>query len=297
MSWVKDEGAGEIIRKALIEDIGKGDITTSLLPQHGKNAVARALIIARESGIVCGINITARVFKSLDKSIKSTILVKDGERVRKGQVMAEIQGKVSTILTAERVALNFLSFLSGISTSTRAYVDKARPYGVRILDTRKTIPTLRRMEKYAVVIGRGINHRFRLDEMVLIKDNHLEACSLGKKGYSLDEIIQMARRKTKSKVRLEVEVKSMHEFKEALEAGPDIILLDNMPPADVRKAVRIKKKSAGKKVLLEASGNINLGNIRSYARSGVDFISLGTLTKDIKALDFSLELKPPHRKY
>ncbi|MFH1641061.1 MAG: carboxylating nicotinate-nucleotide diphosphorylase, partial [Candidatus Omnitrophota bacterium] len=218
-------------------------------------------------------------------------LLRDGDTVDKGKVLAKISGSASGILSSERVALNFLGFLSGVSTRTAEFVRSISPYKTRILDTRKTLPGLRRLEKYAVRVGGGFNHRLRLDEMVLIKENHLEIA--GSRG--IGEAIRMVRSKIGKNIKLEVEVRNLQEFKEALYAKPDIIMFDNMRVSAIKKAVKLRNamqpRVLSPKPKLEASGNIGLKNIASYAATGVDFISLGTLTKDIKSLDVSLEFR------
>jgi len=273
----------DIVKRALREDIGRGDITTKLLFPKAK--IIEAHILAGEKGIVCGMNIARLAFKLQDNNVRFTPQVSDGDRIERGEILARIYGKASSILASERVALNFLGMLSGIATRTACFVNKIRNYGVKIMDTRKTLPGLRELEKYAVKIGGGYNHRFRLDEMVLIKDNYLNALSVVRPASYVEKIIKIIKKKKPKNVKLEIEVKNLREFKEALKAKPDIIMLDNMGVDEIKKAVAIKRK-----MQLEASGNINLKNISDYARSGVDFISLGTLTKDIHSLDLSLEI-------
>jgi len=273
----------DIVKRALREDIGRGDITTKLLFPKAK--IIEAHILAGEKGIVCGMNIARLAFKLQDNNVRFTPQVSDGDRIERGEILARIYGKASSILASERVALNFLGMLSGIATRTACFVNKIRNYGVKIMDTRKTLPGLRELEKYAVKIGGGYNHRFRLDEMVLIKDNYLNALSAVRPASYVEKIIKIIKKKKPKNVKLEIEVKNLREFKEALKAKPDIIMLDNMGVDEIKKAVAIKRK-----MQLEASGNINLKNISDYARSGVDFISLGTLTKDIHSLDLSLEI-------
>lgn len=262
-----------LIRKSLKEDIGKTDITTDLLiPEH---KLAKASLLAKQDFIVCGLDICGLVFKLKDKKIRFKPKVSEGYSVKKGMVLAKIEGNARNILTAERVALNFLSLLSGIATKTKKYVDAIKPYKVKIMDTRKTIPGLRELQKYAVRIGGGFNHRMKLDEMILIKDNHLKVID--------DRLrsIGSARFKT------EIEVKTIKEFKNALRLKPDIIMLDNMSIKDMKKAVKIRNYRLPK---LEASGNINLKNIKRVAATGVDMISVGALTHSPEAVDISLEI-------
>ena len=309
MSYAKDTQIKHLIRRALTEDIGKVDITTkSLFPTDKK---VEAVILAGEKGIACGIEVAGLVFKLQDKKIKFIPRVNDGDRVEKGKILARLSGKASSILTGERVALNFLGFLSGISTRTGEIVDKIKKYRIKILDTRKTIPGLRKLEKYAVRVGSGYNHRFRLDEMVLIKDNHKKVIGNELWVIKEEEIIKQLRKKVPPKMKIEIEVSNLNEFKRALRAGVDMIMLDNMSVQQVRNAIRVKNRfksgvfvpaKGGRpkarvsqpgwvEPKIEASGRINIRNICAYARTGVDYISLGTLTKDIDCLDLSLVIK------
>ena len=285
MNYFRSTEVKEIIKKALKEDIGKRDITTTtIIPE---NKYAKAILLAKENCVICGLNIAAEVFRIQDKKIKFMSNVLDGKKIKEGKIIAHISGRAQSILTAERVALNFLGLLSGIATKTRAYADKVKPYKVKILDTRKTIPGLRELEKYAVRIGGGYNHRMRLDEMVLIKDNHIEVARRTPHAASLKNIIEGIRKKIPRGIKLEIEVKNLREFKEALEAGPDIIMLDNMKVEDIRKAVVLRKVAVSK---IEVSGNVNLNNVRKIAKTGPDMISVGALTHSVKAVDISLEI-------
>jgi len=279
-----------IIKSALIEDIGKGDITTQLLIPKSKQI--KALIIVKEQGVICGIDVAAEVFKARDKRIKFKKLARDGQQVAKDEIIATLSGRAQGILTAERVALNFLGTLAGIATRTRQFVDAAKPHKVKILDTRKTIPGLRELEKYAVRMGGGYNHRMRLDGMVLVKDNHLAVLRSAHCVLRFENIAREIEKKHKN-VKIEIEVKNLKEFKEAIKLKPDIIMLDNMSIAQIKQAVTILRNTQitqRRATKLEASGNINLGDIRKYAATGVDFISIGSLTKDIQSLDMSLEV-------
>jgi len=260
MSYFEGVDIKNTIKQALVEDIGSADITTQrVIPQ---NKYARAVLLAQQDCVVCGLAVAAQVFKSLDKNIKFRPQVKDGDQVKKGKVLARLDGRASSILTAERVALNFLSLLSGISTKTRKFVTAIKPYKARIVDTRKTTPGLRVLEKYAVRIGGGFNHRFALDEMFLVKDNHISL--LG----GIDKISGLSR-----KYELEIEAKNLNELKQALRLKPDIIMLDNMTLNDMKKAVGMRDDFSAKtrnlKPKLEASGGINLNNIRQVASTGV----------------------------
>lgn len=288
-----------LVKTALKEDIGKGDITTRLTVPKGIKA--KAVITAGEKGVICGQAVAGMVFKSVDKRIRYLPCLKDGAEIKKGDVLARISGPARGVLTAERVALNFLGFLSGIATRTREFLLRTQRYPVKILDTRKTIPGLRLLEKYAVKTAGAANHRLCLDEMVLIKDNHLalrkQAARFNKKDMLC--LIRDLRKALPGKVKIEMEAANLKEFKNALSACPDIIMLDNMACKDLRRALRLKNSFLGKRTRslprLEASGNITLKNISAYAACGVDFISLGTLTKDVRSLDISLELKGIYR--
>jgi len=290
MSYAFDSEILRVVKNALKEDLGRGDITTRYFIPPEINV--RAVIIAREKGIVCGLDIARLVFQCSDKKIQFLLRVKDGNKITKGEILAELRGLARGILTAERVALNFLSLLSGIATRTHKFVEMVRPYPVKIMDTRKTIPGLRKLEKYAVRIGGGVNHRFALSEMVLIKDNHLEVQDK-LANRNLKDIIKNFRKKFGARIKIELEVQNFKEFCQTLKAEPDIIMLDNMSPREIKKAIRFQKKLSlpeAQRVKTEASGNITPANIRCYAGCGVDFISLGTLTKDVQSLDTSLEI-------
>ena len=290
MSYAKHTELKDTIKRALAEDIGRGDITTKALFSHDK--YIHAVILAGEEGIICGIDIARLVFKTQNNNVRFISHVKDAERIKKGQALATLYGKASDILPAERTALNFLGLLSGIATRTEKFVNKIKRYKVKIMDTRKTIPGLRQLEKYAVKCGGGYNHRFRLDEMVLIKENHLIASCPGNFISSIPELVNTVKEKKPKGSKLEIEVKNLRELNKALKAEPDIIMLDNMKIDDIKKAVILRNKSQRPKrnTILEASGNINLRNICAYVQTGVDVISLGTLTKDVCSLDLSLEI-------
>lgn len=274
-----------IIKTSLKEDIGKGDISAnSLIPENKK---VRARIIAKEKAIVCGIDAVKQVFKALDRGAGFKVICKDGQKINRNKTILIIQAKARAIVSGERVALNFLSHLSGIATQTTAFAAKTKPYKTKILDTRKTLPGLRELEKYAVKCGGGFNHRFGLSDMVLIKDNHKKA--LGK-SYKIQNLIELARQKNKNK-KIEIEVESLREFKQALCARPDIIMLDNMSLQEIKQAVKFLNSFPAKtKIKLEVSGNVNLNNVNPIARTGVDFISVGALTHSSKAVDMSLEI-------
>jgi nicotinate-nucleotide pyrophosphorylase (carboxylating) len=270
-----------IIKHALIEDIGKGDITTTLtIPQ---NKEIKAVILAKENCIVCGMPAAQKVFELVDIEDKFIPCIKDGHAVKKGAVIAKISGKAQSILSAERVALNLLTMLSGIATKTREYVKHIDPYKAKITDTRKTMPGLRELQKYAVRVGGGYNHRMGLDEMILIKDNHLKVTEGLTKLPSVPKGFK-----------IEVEVQNLDEFKHAIYFKPDVIMLDNMELKDIRKAVKLRNatkfKSHHLPTKLEASGGVDFKNVRKLAASGVDIISIGALTHTVKAIDMSLEV-------
>ena len=272
----------QFIAQAMAEDLGQGDVTTEAL--ISKTQRGRASIVAKASGIIAGVEIAKQVFLKVDPELKLAILIEDGTEVKPGDIVAKIEGKVASILKAERVALNFLQHLSGIASETGRYVQATKGLPVQITDTRKTTPGLRTLEKYAVRVGGGKNHRTHLGDGILIKDNHLVA--LRRQGLSIKEIMIKARQKASQKLKIEIEVKTPREAVEAARAGADIIMLDNMGLEDMRQAVQLIKGRA----LIEASGGITLDRVRAVAETGVDLISIGALTHSTKALDISLEL-------
>jgi nicotinate-nucleotide pyrophosphorylase (carboxylating) len=267
---------------ALAEDIGSGDITSEAFIPAGLQALGR--IVARDRAVVAGTETAAEVFRRVDARLQVDILQADGSSLSGGETILEVRGAARSILTAERVALNFLQRLSGIATLTRQFVEGAGKAKAQILDTRKTTPGLRALEKAAVLAGGGANHRFGLYDMVLVKDNHLMAAP----GFSgLTAAIQRARN-VRPDIRIEVEADRLEQVRAFLEIdGIDIILLDNMAPAEMREAVALGKK---KGVKFEASGGVTLKNIRQIAASGVDYVSVGALTHSAPAVDLSLEL-------
>jgi len=275
------EKLDSIVRHALIEDIGKGDITTQLTIPKDKEV--KAVLLAKEPCVICGLEVAERVFKTVDKEVNFKELSKEGRTVKKGKIIANLSGKASSILTAERVALNLLSMLSGIATKTREYVKHIEPYKVKITDTRKTLPGLRELQKYAVRVGGGYNHRMGLDEMILIKDNHIKVTE----GY--DKLPSVPKG-----FKIEIEVQNLKEFEHALKFKPDVIMLDNMELEDIKKAVQIRGdtlfNSHHPRTKLETSGGVDFTSVRKIASSGVDIISIGELTHTIKAVDISLEI-------
>jgi nicotinate-nucleotide pyrophosphorylase (carboxylating) len=273
----------EIIDRALAEDLGKGDVTTEALISGDQQGTG--FIVAKKEGILAGTEAAEQVFHRVDPELKVEILLEDGAKVKPGSKVARVSGSIASILKAERVALNFLQRLSGIASETNRYVAGVEGLPVRIMDTRKTTPGLRLLEKYAVRVGGGENHRVNLGDGILIKDNHLAA--LRSQGLNIKEIITRARQNAPQQLKIEVEVETVSEALEAVEAGADIVMLDNMNLDDMRKAV----KSIHGRALIEASGGITLDNVRAVAETGVDFISIGALTHSTRALDISLELE------
>ena len=285
----------EIIDRALAEDLGKGDVTTEALVPGDRQGTG--FIVAKREGILAGINVAKQVFHRVDPELKVEVLLEDGTRVKPGSKVAKVSGSIASVLKAERVALNFLQRLSGIASETNRYVEAVKGLPVRIMDTRKTTPGLRSLEKYAVKAGGGENHRMNLGDGILIKDNHLAA--LRSQGLNIKEIIAKAKQNAPLSLRgakrrsnlqahqtqIEVEVGTVSEALESVEAGANIVMLDNMSLEDMRKAV----KSIHGRALVEASGGITLGNVWAVAETGVDFISIGALTHSVTALDISLE--------
>jgi len=272
-----------VVDMALAEDLGWGDLTTDILVPDA--AQGRGIIVAKAEGVLAGGPIAARVFHKVDASLKVDLLLAEGSRLQPGQTIATVQGRVPSILKAERLALNFLQHLSGIATETARYVEAVAGLPTIIVDTRKTTPGLRLMEKYAVRMGGGRNHRYHLGDGILIKDNHLAA--LRRAGLSLAEAVNRAKTGAPHTLQIEVEVESLEQAREAVEAGAHIIMLDNMGLEEMRQAVEMARGRA----LVEASGGITLENVRAVAETGVDFISVGALTHSVKALDISLELE------
>ena len=271
------------IDAALREDIGDGDVTTDFFVAKNQRAMAR--IVVHERAIVAGTETAAEVFRRVDAATEITVLRRDGSEVNPDEPVIGVRGPARSILKAERVALNFLQRLSGIATMTRKFVDAAANEQVKILDTRKTTPGLRALEKAAVVAGGGANHRFGLFDMVLLKDNHLAM------NDGFDSFAKAVRefRKAKPNVQIEVEADALDQVRAFLEIdGIDVILLDNMKPAQIREAIALGKD----KVKFEASGGVTLKNVRQIAATGVYYISIGALTHSARAIDFSLELTP-----
>ncbi|MGB2652049.1 MAG: carboxylating nicotinate-nucleotide diphosphorylase [Candidatus Omnitrophota bacterium] len=282
-----------IIRFALKEDIWTGDLTSQAVLEE--SLVADAVVISRGRGIVCGIDVMEKVFAAVDPEVRFRPQVAEGDRIEPDQEIAFVEGCARSIMKGERVALNFLSIMSGVATKTREMVDAAGSAAIKIYDTRKTIPLHRYLHKYAVTVGGGHNHRKGLWDMVLIKDNHIRAFGYQMKTRDsskiIKEIIKRAKAFVQKNIKVEIEVETLKECEYALEEGPDVILLDNMAPDTIKQAVALRKeKGLDKKVLFEVSGGITLDNIEDYASTGVDIISSGSLTGTIEPLDFSLEI-------
>jgi len=270
-----------LLSAALAEDLGEaGDVTSdATIPEDARST---ASLVARAPGVVAGIGVALRVFELLDDSVETGALVADGDRVEAGAVLAKVSGPARSLLAAERVALNLLGHLCGVATATRALVDRVEGTGAMVIDTRKTTPLWRSLEKMAVVAGGGGNHRMGLYDQVLIKDNHIEAVG------SAAEAVRRARARVGESMKVEVEIESLDDLESVIEAGADIVMLDNMAPAEMRRAVG----AARGRVELEASGGITLETIRAVAESGVDYISVGGITHSAPALDVALDFQP-----
>lgn len=268
----------DILKRSFREDIGSGDLTTIYCVPPAK--IGSGCLIAKEEGLLAGIDIAVQAFSYLDRAVRGSKLFTDGNKVSYGDIVMKVDGPLQAILSSERIALNLLQRLSGIATQTALWAEEIKEYPAKLTDTRKTTPGLRILEKYAVQVGGGSNHRLALDGGIMIKDNHIAAAG------GIKKAVQAARDRVPFTLRIEVEVTNLDELKEALEAGADIIMLDNMDTETMCRAVEI---TAGR-VLLEASGNINFSRLKEIAATGVDYISCGALTHSVKALDFSFLL-------
>lgn len=277
------EAVDDLIARAFKEDIGDGDLTTNAIIGEGQQA--NALWQAKESGIIAGMDIARTVFQTLDPELDWNPSIEDGDRVESGQTLVEMEGASRAILTAERTALNLAQRLSGIATKTRQLVRALTGYQTRILDTRKTVPGLRQLDKYAVAAGGGTNHRMGLFDLALIKDNHIIAAG------GIADAVEMVRAKH-PEVKIEVETTSIDEVNQALDVGVDIIMLDNMNAQMMSEAVNL----VGGRAKTEASGNITLESIKEVAETGVDYISVGALTHSVKAFDISQKLLKIYQK-
>ena len=271
-----------LIDSALTEDVSMGDPTTDILIDE--NLSGRADITAREPGVLAGVDVAAAVFRRLDPSLEFETVTEDGSSVAPGDRLATVSGSVASMLKAERTALNFVQRLSGIATETRRYVEAVEGLDARIVDTRKTTPGLRKLEKYAVVMGGGQNHRRNLADGILIKDNHIEALEL--QGLSIGDVVRRALSGAPHTIKVEIEVETIEQLEEVLDAGADLVLLDNMGVEQMAAAVNV---AAGRAVL-EASGGITLETVRAIAETGVDIISVGALTHSARALNLGLDM-------
>lgn len=270
---------GRIVEHALAEDLGRGDLTTALTVERGTYAVAT--LVAKDNGIVSGMGVAQMVFAQLEDHAAWDSRVRDGEAVTRGESLATVRGPATHILSGERVALNLIQRMSGIATLTKTFVDAVGHTNTRIVDTRKTAPGLRILDKYAVVCGGGHNHRRGLDDGILIKDNHISACG------GIGQAVTRARDGAPQGLKIEVEVEQIDQIEKAIEAGAEVLLLDNMDTGALARAVSLV---AGR-VETEASGGVSLTTVTSVAQSGVDYISVGALTHSVHALDISLELR------
>lgn len=268
----------ELIKRALLEDINYLDTTTDyLIPEEQKGS---AQFLAKADGILCGLEVALRVFEILQPDFKYEVFKKDGDNIKKGEVFAKIYGKTRTILKGERTALNLIQHMSGIATATNEAVKIVEGTKASIADTRKTLPGLRPIQKYAVTVGGGKNHRYNLSDAAMLKDNHVDA------GGGIENAVKALKKKLGHMTKIELEVRNLDELKQALEANVDVIMLDNMSPELMKEAVKITNGQA----LLEASGGITNETLREVARTGVDIISIGALTHSVKAFDISLKI-------
>jgi nicotinate-nucleotide pyrophosphorylase (carboxylating) len=268
----------DILKRSFREDIGSGDLTTIYCVPSEKSGSGR--LIAKEEGVLAGVDIALKAFSYLDRAVRGSKFFADGQKVNRGDIIMQVDGPLQAILSSERVALNLLQRLSGIATQTALWAEEIKEFPAKLTDTRKTTPGLRILEKYAVQVGGGNNHRLALDGGIMIKDNHIAAAG------GIKKAVEAARDKVPFTLRIEVEVTNLDELEEALAAGADIIMLDNMNTETMCRAVEI---SAGR-VLLEASGNVTFKRLKEIAATGVDYISCGALTHSVKALDFSFLL-------
>lgn len=276
-------GTIQLIRQALAEDEAVYDPTSSLLPA---DLTSEALMMPKADGVLAGVDVALAVFREMDPELETSVLVPDGSPVEKGTYVASIRGRMASILRAERTALNFVQRMSGIATATAAFVKAVEGLPVQIIDTRKTLPGFRLLDKYAVRMGGGHNHRMSTGDGILIKDNHIAA--MATRGESMTQLIKRAQAQVAHTIRIEVECDTLEQVREAVDAGADIILFDNMTPGEMRQGVEICRGRA----LTEASGGITIDNVREVAEAGVDLLSSGSITHSTKALDISLEVRP-----
>ena len=283
-TWAKR--TDELIEKALVEDIGEGDLTTEAIVPP--DLVLTARLFSKQDGVLAGIDVAMKVFFTVDPSLETKILFKDGEIISHGQKIAEITGSVASILKAERTSLNFLGRMSGIASKTARFVKLINGCHAKILDTRKTMPTMRHLDKYAFRVGGGSNHRFGLYDMVLIKDNHIAAA--GSIRIAVERAVSALQEQDKQ-INIELECKSYEEVLEAVYTPVDIIMLDNMEIQEIEKSLHIIRQIStenDRTIRIEVSGNVNESSVRTIADMGVDYISIGTLTHSVECHDFSL---------
>ena len=285
----------DIVQLAIKEDIGGGDITSKIFIPDGSET--KGMLIAKEAGIVAGLPVAGYVLSQIDENLIFTSNIEDGSRVKKGTIIGSVKGLTLSLLSAERLVLNFLQRLSGIATATNRFAEKIKGYGTQIMDTRKTAPGWRYLEKYAVRVGGGINHRMGLYDQILIKDNHLKIMGSEKENGVISRLVRKAREQIENGMLIEVEVEDLCQIKDVVDAGVDIILFDNMEPSKIREAVDIVREieknqdaGTGKAILTEASGNITIENVEEYADAGVDRISVGAITHSARVLDISFDI-------
>ncbi len=285
----------DLVQLAIKEDIGTGDITSKIFIPEGSES--NGILIAKETGIIAGLPVVGYVLSQIDKDLIFTVNIEDGSRVEKGSVIASVKGLTLSLLSAERLVLNFLQRLSGIATATNQFAERVKGYKAQILDTRKTAPGWRYLEKYAVKIGGGANHRMGLYDQILIKDNHLKIMESEKENGDIGRLVKKAREQVANEVLIEVEVEDLCQIKDMVNAGVDVILFDNMVPSKINEAVEMVKEfetsrdaGTGRVILTEASGNITIENVEEYAKSGVDRISIGAITHSARALDISFDI-------
>ena len=276
-------GTIQLINMALSEDEVAYDPTSSLMPD---DLMSEALLMAKSNGVLAGLEVALQVFRQVDPTLEFDTYLKDGSLLTKGTYIASIRGKMQSILRAERTALNFIQRMSGIATATNEFVTKVQGLNAQVIDTRKTVPGWRLLDKYSVRMGGGHNHRMSTGDGILIKDNHIAA--MATRGEAMTQLIQRAKVDAAHTIRIEVECDTLEQVKEAVEAGADIILFDNMTAEQMHEAVGICKGKA----LTEASGGITIDNVREVAETGVDLLSTGSITHSVKALDISLEVRP-----
>lgn len=285
----------DIVQLAIKEDIGDGDITSKIFIPDGSES--EGMLVAKEAGIVAGLPVAGYALSQIDENLIFTSNIEDGSMARKGTILGSVKGLTLSLLSAERMVLNFLQRLSGIATSTNMFAERIKGYRTQIMDTRKTAPGWRYLEKYAVRAGGGINHRMGLYDQILIKDNHLKAMGTEKENDTISRLVKKAREQIKNGTLIEVEVEDLCQIREVMDAGVDIILFDNMEPSKIREAVEMVKEfensrgaGSGRAILTEASGNITIENVEEYADAGVDRISVGAITHSVRALDISFDI-------